>query len=122
FPVVVTAFITDDIERQTEQFILVNSAKPLAKGLLYELLPNTSSRLPTPLQKRRLSARLMEHLNHHADSPFHHLIQTQTTPRGPIKDNSILRMLDNSLSDGVLFKLRREDARDGGVSLMGRLL
>lgn len=122
FPIVVTAFITDDIERQTEQFILVNSAKPLAKGLLYELLPNTSSRLPTPLQKRRMSAKLLEHLNHHKDSPFHHLIQTQTTPGGPIKDNSVLRMLDASLSDGVLFKLRREDAKDGGVSLMARLL
>ena len=122
FPIVVTAFITDDIERQTEQFILVNSAKPLAKGLLYELLPNTNTRLPTPLQKRRLSARLLEHLNHHQDSPFRHLIRTQTTPQGSIKDNSVLRMLDNSLSDGVLFKLRREDARDGGVSLMARLL
>jgi DGQHR domain-containing protein len=122
FPVVVTAFITDDIEHQTEQFILVNSAKPLAKGLIYELIPNTKARLPTPLQKRRLSARLLEYLNHHERSPFFHKIQTQTTPRAPIKDNSILRMLDNSLSDGVLYKLRREDAPDGGISLMARLL
>lgn len=122
FPVVVTAFITDDIEHQTEQFILVNSAKPLAKGLIYELIPNTKARLPTPLQKRRLSARLLEYLNHHERSPFHHKIQTQTTPRASIKDNSILRMLDNSLSDGVLYKLRREDAPDGGIALMGRLL
>ncbi|PCC66746.1 DGQHR domain-containing protein DpdB [Nannocystis exedens] len=122
FPVVVTAFITDDIEHQTEQFILVNSAKPLAKGLIYELIPNTKSRLPTQLQKRRLSARLLEYLNHQEDSPFHHKIQTPTTPHGPIKDNSVLRMLDNSLSDGVLYKLRREDAPDGGITLMSRVL
>ncbi len=50
FPMVVTAFITDDIARQTEQFILVNSTKPLPKGLLYELLPYTQARLPPPPQ------------------------------------------------------------------------
>lgn len=122
FPIVVTAFITDDIESQTEQFILVNSAKPLPKGLLYELLPGTRSRLPTPLHKRRMSARLLEHLNHKRDSPFYQQIQTPTTPRGLIKDNSILRMLDTSLSDGVLYNLRKEDAKDGGLSLMARLL
>ncbi|MCY1058337.1 DGQHR domain-containing protein DpdB [Nannocystis sp. SCPEA4] len=122
FPVVVTAFITDDIEHLTEQFILVNSAKPLEKGLIYELLPNTKARLPTPLQNRRLSARFLEHLNHHEQSPFRHKIQTQTSPHGHIKDNSILRMLDASLSDGVLYKLRREDAPDAGITLMSRLL
>src|ERR1043165_2977283 len=34
FPVCVTAFITVDVREQTEQFILVNSTKPLPKGLL----------------------------------------------------------------------------------------
>src|SRR5215470_1995047 len=41
FPTCVTAFITNDTREQTEQFILVNSTKPLPKGLIYELLPNT---------------------------------------------------------------------------------
>src|SRR5262249_23494438 len=46
FPICVTAFITEDVREQTEQFILVNSTKPLPKGLIYELLPATESRLP----------------------------------------------------------------------------
>ena len=38
FPVFVTAFITDSVSEQRSQFILVNSTKPLPKGLIYELL------------------------------------------------------------------------------------
>jgi DGQHR domain-containing protein len=41
FPICVTAFIADDDREQREQFILVNSTKPLPKGLIYELLPTT---------------------------------------------------------------------------------
>ena len=52
FPIFVNAFITDDVRTQTEQFILVNSTKPLPKGLLYELLPSTDARLPTQRGQR----------------------------------------------------------------------
>ncbi len=122
FPMVVTAFITDDIARQTEQFILVNSTKPLPKGLLYELLPYTQARLPPPLHKRRLSSQLLEALNHTQHSPFHNLIQTPTSPKGIIKDNSILRMLDQSLSDGALFHLRRSTDGEPNLPAMTELL
>jgi DGQHR domain-containing protein len=47
FPLCVTAFIANDVREQTEQFILVNSTKPLPKGLIYELLPNTDATLST---------------------------------------------------------------------------
>lgn len=43
FPVYVTAFITDSVAEQRSQFILVNSTKPLPKGLIHELLPSTPS-------------------------------------------------------------------------------
>ena len=39
FPIAVNAFFVADAHEQKEQFILVNSTKPLPKGLLYELLP-----------------------------------------------------------------------------------
>ena len=39
FPLCVTAFITRSRIEQRTQFILVNSTKPLPKGLVYELLP-----------------------------------------------------------------------------------
>lgn len=115
FPVCVTAFITEDLKEQTEQFILVNSTKPLPKGLIYELLPNTEATLSTHLQRRRFPAMLLDQLNNRQESPFNDLIQTPTNPRdltdkqhpkGLIKDNSILKMLENSLSDGVLHDLR----------------
>src|SRR5262249_4576136 len=89
FPICVTAFITEDVREQTEQFILVNSTKPLPKGLIYELLPATESRLPTLLERRRFPAHLAERLNHDEASPLREMIQTPTNPEGVIKDNSI---------------------------------
>src|SRR5438270_10721828 len=62
FPVCVTAFVTDSDAEQRSQFILVNSTKPLPKGLIYELLPATSGILPTPLQTRRFPAYLLDRL------------------------------------------------------------
>ena len=106
FPICVTAFVTNDIRQQTEQFILVNSTKPLPKGLIYELLPSTEATLPTLLQRRRFPAYLLDRLNRDNGSPLEKKIQTPTTPDGVIKDNSILRMLENSLSDGVLYRFR----------------
>ncbi|MEZ4314236.1 MAG: DGQHR domain-containing protein DpdB [Polyangiaceae bacterium] len=106
FPVCVSAFITDDVREQTEQFILVNSTKPLPKGLIYELLPGTEATLPTLLQRRRLPAHLVTRMNQDTGSPLHGMIHTITNPGGKIKDNSILRMIENSLSDGVLYRVR----------------
>lgn len=106
FPICVTAFITSDPQEQREQFILVNTTKPLPKGLIYELLPATESRLPTLLQRRRFPAHLMDRLNNDPLSPFHRLILTPTNPEGIVKDNSILRMLENSLTDGTLHRYR----------------
>src|SRR5574341_1200626 len=40
------------------------------------------------------------------------MIQTPTTPGGIIKDNSILRMLENSLSEGVLYSYRDDERND----------
>jgi DGQHR domain-containing protein len=111
FPIAVNAFYVVDAQEQKEQFILVNSTKPLPKGLLYELLPGTESRLPSALQRRRFPALLLERLNFDQDSPFRGLIQTPTNPEGIIKDNSVLRMLENSLTEGALHRFR--DPRTG---------
>jgi DGQHR domain-containing protein len=141
FPVFVTGFITDNVAEQREQFILVNSTKPLPKGLIYELLPGTDVQLSTHLQKRRFPAYLLERLNYDSRSPLHLAIQTPTNPfvdlstrhrrgfqtgktaktaeerntggtvaaakvQGYIKDNSILRMIENSFHDGALYRCR----------------
>lgn len=122
FPVCVVGFIAGDDQEQREQFILVNSTKPLPKGLIYELLPTTRTRLPSLLQSRRFPAQLLERLNRDAASPLRGLIRTPTTVEGLIKDNSILKMLENSLSDGVLYRFRGSGAEDGDAESMLRVL
>ncbi|HEY2196295.1 MAG TPA: DGQHR domain-containing protein DpdB [Mycobacterium sp.] len=118
FPVCVTAFITDDEADQRSQFILVNNTKPLPKGLIHELLPTASGPLPAQLQVRRLPARLLERLNYDADSPMRHRIQSPTMPEGVIKDNSVLRMLENSLTDGAIYRYRHLNTGGGKTENM----
>ena len=118
FPVCVTAFITSSHVEQRTQFILVNSTKPLPKGLVYELLPATEGTLPRQFRSRRFPARMLERLNHDTDSPLRHRISTPTMPEGVIKDNSILKMLENSLTDGALYHLRDPSTGTGDVNNM----
>lgn len=118
FPICVSAFITDDISEQTEQFILVNSTKPLPKGLIYELLPSTEAALPSLLARRRLPAALVTRMNRDDGSPLKGMIQTATNPSGVVKDNSILKMLENSLSDGALFCIRQGMGDDSDLEPM----
>jgi DGQHR domain-containing protein len=118
FPICVTAFIAKDDQEQKEQFILVNSTKPLPKGLIYELLPTTQMRLPSLLQRRRFPALLSNRLNYDSDSPFKGKIRTATNATGVVQDNSVLKMLENSLSDGVLYRFREPDTGSGDVESM----
>jgi DGQHR domain-containing protein len=122
FPICVTAFVTDDDAEQRAQFILVNSTKPLPKGLIHELLPATTTTLPIALQTRRFPASLLNRLNYDEDSPLREMIHTPTTPKGIIKDNSILRMLENSLSDGALYRYRDRSTGEGDTEAMLNLL
>lgn len=122
FPVCVTAFITDSDAEQRAQFILVNSTKPLPKGLIYELLPSTDGALPTSLAVRRFPAYLLERLNYDDASPLRGMISTPTTPIGIIKDNSILKMLENSISDGALYRYRDHATGTGDVEAMLELV
>ena len=118
FPVCVTAFLTESVAEQIEQFILVNSTKPLPKGLIYELLPGTIARLPTLLERRRFPAHLLDQLNYAETSPLKGMIQTPTTTTGVIKDTSILRLIENSLSDGLLYRFRDPRTGRGEVDQM----
>lgn len=111
FPISISAFIANDTADQRSQFILVNNTKALPKGLIHELLPGASGALPAPLRVRQLPATLLEMLNFdEARSPLYRMIQTPTNPGGHIKDNSVLRMLENSLSDGALYRFRNDEA------------
>jgi DGQHR domain-containing protein len=122
FPIFAVGFIAKDEDEQREQFLLVNSTKPLPKGLLYELLPSIDAPLPEALARKQFPAVLLDRLNNDSDSPFNGLISTPTAPGGVIKDNSILKMIENSLTDGALFRFRHADSNGGEVEDMLQLL
>lgn len=103
FPVPVIAFISDDLEVQREQFILVNKAKPLPTRLINELLPETRSiLLPKDLSTRKLPSELCRYLNRDQSSPFYQLIKRPSdkgSTEAVITDTAIIRMIRNSLSN-----------------------
>ena len=122
FPVFAVAFEARTDEEQREQFLLVNSTKPLPKGLIHELLPGTQGHLPPHLEKRKLPAELLAHLNHTQGSPLEGAIRTATNPTGRIADNSMLRVLETSLSDGVLWEIAQVEEGEGAVVEMCKVL
>lgn len=113
FPVAAVGFIADSEEEQRSQFILVNSTKPLPKGLIHELLPTTTGHLPPNLAKRQLPAEIMGRLNAPSEDdgahPFAGRVKTPTAPDGYIQDNSVLRLIENSLFEGCLYQYRNPD-------------
>ncbi|MFD3536062.1 DGQHR domain-containing protein DpdB [Streptomyces sp. NPDC058664] len=118
FPVAAVGFIADTQEDQRSQFILVNSTKPLPKGLIHELLPETSGHLPPSYARKRLPAQLMTRLNTDGQGPFYGRIASPTSPDGNIKDTSILRMLEHSLFEGALYQYRNPEDGSGDVERM----
>jgi DGQHR domain-containing protein len=108
FPMFAIGFTANNEEEQREQFLLVNSAKPLPRALIHELLPGVTSNVPSHLLKRQLPARLVNALNVYPASPLYGQIFTSTNPTGNVKDNSVLRFLENSLSDGVLYRIGQQ--------------
>ncbi|WP_084628447.1 DGQHR domain-containing protein DpdB [Amycolatopsis nigrescens] len=118
FPVAVVGFIADSEKEQRSQFILVNSTKALPKGLIHELLPDTTGHLPPSYVRRQLPAQLMTRLNGDRKSPFYRIIATPTAPKGYIKDNSVLKMVEHSLFEGALYQYRNPVDGSGDVKSM----
>ncbi|HEY3776833.1 MAG TPA: DGQHR domain-containing protein DpdB [Rhizomicrobium sp.] len=101
FELLVSAFLCPDPNELNRQFILINNTRPLAKPLIYELLPNVSG-LPERLSDRTGAAILTEALNYHAGSSLRGIIHQQTNPDGVIKDTIVQKLLINSLQHGAL--------------------
>ena len=70
----VTGFVTNDFDVHRAQFLLVNKAKPLPKGLINELLPEVNTLLPSSLAKNKIPSELCKILNQDSESPFRGLI------------------------------------------------
>jgi DGQHR domain-containing protein len=115
FRVLVSAIVCRDADQLRQQFILVNSARPLSKSLIYELLPDVEG-LPERMTSRALAASITEQLNYAANSSLRGQIYQHSNPTGIIRDTAIQKVVMNSERDGMLreFSERRklDRARD----------
>ena len=122
FRIVATGFFPTDYEDERRQFILVNSAKPLPSSLILELIPHTTGPLPEKLARRKTAAAVTMALNIADTSSFYKQIKTLTNPGGSVRDNSVIRLAENSLSNGVLYNFRDQKTGGGDVAAMVRLI
>ena len=111
FPVPVSAFVAETVGQQRDQFLRINNAKPLPRGLVAELLPEVSIPLPRSLAAKQVPSEICGLLNTEPGSPFRGLIRRASTPRGSgavITDTSVIEMLRESLTSpaGCLFPYR----------------
>lgn len=100
-PVPVNAFIADEPAVQRDQFLRINSAKPLPRSLITELLPEIRTPLPRHLAVNRAPSLMVELLNNDPESPFHGLIRRPSLQAGQrrravVTDSSLIRMLRES--------------------------
>ena len=112
-PIPVNAFVADEVDLQRDQFLRVNSSKPLPRGLITELLPEVTTTLPANLSAKRMPSAICDWLNREKSSPFCGLIRRASTPdseksQAVVTDTSVVRMIEESLTapSGCLFPYR----------------
>lgn len=127
-PVPVVGFVSDSLELQREQFILVNKAKPLPTRLINELLPETRGvTLPRELNSRKVPSELCNLLNRDPNSPFYKLIKRPSDKPGGtavVTDTAVITMIRNSIYNplGALAPYQSNGRDTGNHELMYRML
>lgn len=129
FPIPINAFIADEVELQRDQFLRVNSSKPLPRGLITELLPEVTTALPANLSAKRMPSAICDWLNRESSSPFFGLIRRASTPdeeksKVVVADTSIVKMIEESLSSpsGCLFPYRNIATGETDIEGIGDIL
>ena len=109
-PIPVTAFVSDDVGVQRDQFLRINSVKPLPNGLITELLPTLDTPLPPKLEAKKVPSLICDRLARDPNSPFYGLIKRPSTPKAErkqtvVKDTALVATIQDSLSSpsGCLF-------------------
>jgi DGQHR domain-containing protein len=125
----VNAFIANDLAVQREQFIRVNSSKPLPRRLISELLPHVDAQLPEKLSLSRVPSAICDVLNQDPQSPFFGLIwrpsmSAAARRRAVVTDSSVLHMLEESMNtpSGCLFPYRNLATGSADIQDMLRVL
>ncbi len=111
----VIAFESADIAVHREQFVLVNKARPLPRGVVDVLLPTLDAALlPRDLGPRRTPNVLVDALNAHRESPFHRLIRRagEDNAAAVVGDQALLRAIKRSIRNplGALCPLAPQGA------------
>jgi DGQHR domain-containing protein len=113
FSVPVAAFVADTIDMQRDQFIRINSVKPLDKALVTELLPEVALPISPRLSAKKIPSTLVVYLNTNGDSPFTGLIRRPSMSaaerkKAVVQDTSLVNALEESLTtaNGSLFPYR----------------
>ena len=101
FQVFASCLICRDMKELRRQFVLINNTRPLAKSLIYELLPGMDQ-LPERLTPRQLAAELTERLNFDPASSLRRAVKMQTNPTGIIKDTALQKAIMNSEAAGAV--------------------
>lgn len=118
FQVFVSALICKNYDELRQQFVLINSTRPLPKSLIYELLPTVEG-LPERYTARRFAAKVVERLNFTGGRALRGEIRQHTNPRGVISDTAMQKLVMNSASHGALREyVRLEDREDRAVALI----
>jgi DGQHR domain-containing protein len=127
----VVAFISDRLDVQREQFILVNKAKPLPTRLIDELLPETGGLLlPRELSLRKVPSELCDLLNRDPASPFFQQIKRPSdgaaSGTAVVTDSAVINMIRNSINNplGALatFRLTSNGREGTDLESMYRML
>lgn len=118
FQVFVSALVCKSYDELRQQFVLINSTRPLPKSLIYELLPSVDG-LPERYTARRFAAKVVERLNFTGGRALRGEIRQHTNPHGVISDTAMQKLVMNSASHGALRELvRLEDREDRAVALI----
>lgn len=111
FPIMVCAFIEDEEEILSQQFVNVNSTRALPRTLVNELLPILGT-VPGPLRGRRAAAIIAERLAFDEDSPLMGIVKSQTIKTGVIAFNSLIQVIEQLLRDGTSYIGSKLDAEN----------
>ncbi|QHS35575.1 DGQHR domain-containing protein [Alcaligenes faecalis] len=127
----VVGFVSDRLDIQREQFILVNKAKPLPVRLINELLPETRGvMLPRDLSMRKVPSELCSLLNRDPLSPFYQLIKrpsdSGSISKAVVTDTAVVTMIRSSIHNplGALaaYRLNENGRETVDVEKMYKLL
>lgn len=125
----IAAFVGADLDVQRDQFLRINSARPLPLSLVTELLPEVDTFLPRRLAARRLPGAITDLLNRHPQSPFRGLIRRPSTSaedrkQTVITDTSVVDMVRARIveTSGCLFAYRNVATGETDSEIVMRLL